>query len=115
VLVSACVSPLQGRLSDIIGRKVLLHSGLLIFLVGSVLCATAQSFLWLVLGRGVQGAGHGALTGISLIIISDIVSLEDRGKYMGFVGITLAVASVIGPVIGGAFTTHVTWRWCFWM
>ncbi|EJD36911.1 MFS general substrate transporter [Auricularia subglabra TFB-10046 SS5] len=112
LLMSACLMPLYGKLSDIIGRKSILYFGIITFLVGSALCGAAKTFIWLVISRGLQGIGGG---GIMQIIISDIVSLKDRPKFGGAMGATWGVASVVVRSIGGAFADKVSWRWCFWV
>ncbi|KAJ6473935.1 MFS amino acid permease [Mycena vulgaris] len=115
LIAGASLSPAYGKLSDIFGRKKVLYPSILIFLVGSALCGAAKSMTWLILARVFQGVGGGGLQQMVLIIISDIVSLEQRGKYQAFSGSMWAIASVVGPVVGGALTDHASWRWCFWI
>ena len=80
-----------------------------------VLCALSTSMEFLIVGRAVAGLGGGGIFSMAIIIISDLVPLRDRAQYSGIIGAVFGFASVIGPLAGGAFTDHVSWRWCFWV
>ncbi|QRW05642.1 major facilitator superfamily transporter [Ceratobasidium sp. AG-Ba] len=101
------------RLSDIFGRKFMLISVIILFTFGNLLCGFAQSAVWLFAARGISGIGGGGINSLCMIIMSDIVSLKERGKYQGFLGAAVALGSGIGPLIGGALST-AGWRWVFW-
>ncbi|KAH7363423.1 major facilitator superfamily domain-containing protein [Plectosphaerella cucumerina] len=111
---AACV-PTWGKISDIWGRKPILLAALGVFWVGSLLCGVAVNMAMLIAGRAVQGVGGGGVIVLVNICISDLFSLRERGVYFGIVGIVWAIASAVGPVVGGILTSKVTWRWCFYI
>ncbi|OZJ04794.1 hypothetical protein BZG36_01875 [Bifiguratus adelaidae] len=104
-----------GKLSDIFGRKMMMFVALVIFMSGSALCGAAQSMIMLIICRAYQGIGGGGLLSMTQIIVSDIVALQERGKYMGIIGAWRTLASVAGPLLGGVFSDKVSWRWAFYV
>ncbi|KAG0338057.1 hypothetical protein BG000_004603, partial [Podila horticola] len=109
-------NPLYGRFSDIFGRKKMVLIALAIFLVGSVGCAAAQSILMLILFRTVQGFGGSGLSSVCLIIVGDMFTdVGERARYRSIFWATFAISSIIGPLLGGVFVEHASWRWCFWI
>ncbi|MGY4646008.1 MDR family MFS transporter [Cellulomonas sp. URHB0016] len=115
ILAIAIVMPLYGKFGDLWGRRWPFLVAVALFIVGSAVAGFAGSFGWLVAGRGIQGLGGGGLMILSQAIIADIVPAKERGKYMGPMGALFGIAAVVGPLLGGLFTQHADWRWCFWL
>src|SRR5919198_4002595 len=115
-LLAATVSmPLWGRVSDLYGRKRLFQATIVVFLVGSALSGAAQTLGELIGFRALQGLGAGGLMTLAMAIVADIVSPRERGRYQGYIQMVFVVASVAGPLLGGLFTDHVSWRWVFYV
>ncbi len=115
ILAIAIVMPLYGKFGDLWGRRWPFLIAIGLFTLASAGAGFAQSFGQLVFWRGVQGLGGGGLMILSQAIIADIVPAKERGKYMGPMGALFGISAVIGPLLGGLFTQHADWRWCFWI
>lgn len=115
LLTSTVSVPLYGKLSDLYGRGNLYRLAILIFLAGSFSSGAAQSMGQLIAFRALQGAGAGGLMALTQTIIADVVSPRQRGRYMGLVGAVFALASVLGPLLGGSFVDNLGWRWIFYL
>ncbi|KAF9974465.1 hypothetical protein BGZ73_002123 [Actinomortierella ambigua] len=107
--------PLYGKFSDIFGRKAMILFACITFMVGSAGAGAATSMTMLIVFRAIQGLGGSGLLSIVLIIISDIFSIEERPKYQSIIWSVFGISSVIGPLLGGAFVDHASWRWCFYI
>ncbi|WEK53368.1 MAG: MDR family MFS transporter [Candidatus Cohnella colombiensis] len=108
-------TPVFGKLSDIYGRKRFFLFGLVIFLVGSVLCGTATTMNELIIYRALQGIGGGIIMPIVFTMIFDLFPMEKRGKMMGLFGAVFGISSVFGPIMGGAITDYMSWNWIFYI
>lgn len=115
LLTSTVTGPLYGKLSDLFGRRPMLMIGIGLFLLGSLLSGLSQEMWQLVLFRGLQGVGGGALFPISLAVIGDLFSPRERGRYQGLFGAVFGVAMLIGPAIGGFLTDVISWHWVFFV
>ncbi|KAJ6582971.1 major facilitator superfamily domain-containing protein [Mycena vulgaris] len=115
LLTSTCFQPLYGRFSDIFGRKSALCIAMSLFMVGNLISGFSKTIVQLIVFRGFAGAGGGGLVSMMQIVVSDLVSLRERGKYQGIIGGVVAIGYAIGPVVGGALAQKVGWRWCFWV
>ena len=115
-LLTATISgPIYGRLSDLFGRRPIIIFAVSLFLIGSVLCGLSQQMWQLILFRGIQGLGGGAIFPVSLAVVADLYTPAERGKYLGFFGAVFGLSSLLGPAIGGIITDTVGWHWIFFV
>jgi EmrB/QacA subfamily drug resistance transporter len=115
LLAQTVVTPLYGKLGDMYGRKIVLQSALVVFLAGSALCGLSQNLDELIAFRAIQGLGGGGLIVSAQAAIGDVVPPRQRGRYTGLFGAVFGLASIAGPLLGGFLTTHLSWRWIFYV
>jgi EmrB/QacA subfamily drug resistance transporter len=115
LLTSTISVPFWGKLSDLYGRKPIFMIGIGIFLVGSALSGLSQTMGMLIVFRGIQGIGAGALFPVALAIIGDMFTPQERGKYQGLFGAVFGIAFIVGPLVGGFLTEQVSWHWIFYV
>jgi len=115
LLTSTITVPFYGKLSDIYGRRPMLMIGITLFLVGSALSGLSQDMWQLILFRGIQGLGAGAIFPIALAVIGDLFTPAERGKYQGLFGAVFGISFLVGPALGGFLTDAVSWHWIFYV
>ncbi len=115
ILASTIMTPIWGKMADLLGRRPALFGGLACFIIGSALSGAAQSMLQLIIFRALQGLGAGALFPVGMTIVADLLSLERRAKMIGLFSGMWGVAGLIGPLAGGYLTDYLHWRWVFYI
>jgi EmrB/QacA subfamily drug resistance transporter len=115
MLAATVTVPIYGRLSDTYGRRPFFVAGIVFFMAGSVVGGTADSMTQVIVARGIQGLGAGALIPLAMAVIGDLVPPSDRGRWQGLTGAVFGIASVLGPFSGGWIADHADWRWVFFV
>jgi EmrB/QacA subfamily drug resistance transporter len=115
VVAAAATTPLWGKLGDRHGRKLLLETSLIAFVTASALCGAAQDITQLIVLRLIQGAAAGGLMTLAMAAVGDLVAPRERGRYQGYIAAAFAVATVVGPLLGGVLVDHASWRWVFFV
>lgn len=115
MLTSTVVVPIAGKFADLLGRRAVYVTGLVIFIVSSALCGMSQNMTELIIFRGLQGIGGGIMMPMAMIIIGDIFTGKQRAKWQGVFGALFGLSSVIGPQVGGWIVDALNWRWVFYV
>ncbi|RSD28191.1 MDR family MFS transporter [Mesobacillus subterraneus] len=115
LLMNAVTVLIYGKLSDLFGRKPILTFGIIVFLIGSILCGTAETMEMLILYRFIQGFGAGAVMPIATTIVGDIYTREERAKIQGYLSSVWGISAVSGPALGGLIVEYASWRYVFWI
>jgi EmrB/QacA subfamily drug resistance transporter len=115
LLTQAVTVPLYGKFADVVGRRPIMFLGIGVFLAGSVLCGLAWSMPALIAFRAVQGIGAGAVQPMSMTMVGDMYTVEERARVQGYLASVWGIAAVIGPTLGGLFSQYLSWRWIFFV
>jgi EmrB/QacA subfamily drug resistance transporter len=115
MLTSAISSVLVGKFGDLFSRKLVFQFSAVVFVGGSALAGAAPNMAVLIIGRAIQGIGGGGLMVTAQALIADAIPLRERGRYQGALGAVFGLTTVLGPTLGGLFTDHLSWRWCFYV
>jgi EmrB/QacA subfamily drug resistance transporter len=115
LLTQAVTVPLYGKFADSLGRKPVMMFGIAVFLLGSVLCGAAWSMPALIASRAVQGIGAGAVQPMSMTMVGDMYTVQERARVQGYLASVWGIASVVGPTLGGVFSQYLSWRWIFFV
>lgn len=114
-VTSTAATPLYGKLADIHGRRIVINTAIAVFVIGSVLAALAPSMFWLIVARAIQGLGGGGLVALAQTVIGDLVPPRERARYSVYIAGTWAIASLLGPTVGGLIAQYLHWSWLFWI
>ncbi|ADD42005.1 drug resistance transporter, EmrB/QacA subfamily [Stackebrandtia nassauensis DSM 44728] len=115
LLAETIATAVVGKFGDLFGRKIVFQISAIVFVAGSALAGLSGDMVFLIVARAIQGLGGGGLMVTAMALIADVIPLRDRGRYQGAMGAVFGVTTVLGPTMGGLFTDHLSWRWCFYV